>query len=73
MCLSCNLTEEFVEGVDYAVSRANRDYVNNKSEITLSKNLFFDDRSKHINTCYRFIRECIKRKEIQSKYVKSHY
>ncbi|KAH9669584.1 hypothetical protein KPL70_021844 [Citrus sinensis] len=45
--------------------------VDNKSAIALSKNLVFHDRSKHIDTRYHFIRECIARKEVQIKYVKS--
>ncbi|KAH9781064.1 hypothetical protein KPL71_008321 [Citrus sinensis] len=39
-------------------------YVVNKSAIALSKNPVFHDRSKHINTLYHFIRECIARKEV---------
>ncbi|KAH9735937.1 hypothetical protein KPL71_017913 [Citrus sinensis] len=45
--------------------------VDNKSAIALSKNPVFHDRSKHIDTRYHFIRECIARKEVQVKYVKS--
>ena len=43
----------------------------NKSTIALSKNPVFHDRSKHIDTRYHFIRECIARKKVQIKYVKS--
>ena len=39
--------------------------------VALSKNLIFHDQSKHIDTHYHFIRECIARKEVQIKYVKS--
>ncbi|KAH9672319.1 hypothetical protein KPL70_017676 [Citrus sinensis] len=39
--------------------------------IALSKNPVFHDQSKHIDTRYHFIRECIARKEVQIKYVKS--
>ncbi|KAH9697038.1 hypothetical protein KPL71_023433 [Citrus sinensis] len=45
--------------------------VDNKLAIALSKNPVFHDRSKHIDTRYHFIRECIARKEVQIKYVKS--
>ena len=45
--------------------------VDNKLAIALSKNPIFHDRSKHIDTRYHFIRECIARKEVQIKYVKS--
>ncbi|KAH9697055.1 hypothetical protein KPL71_023445 [Citrus sinensis] len=44
--------------------------VDKKSAIALSKNPIFHDRSKHIDTRYHFIRECIARKEVQIKYVK---
>ena len=46
-------------------------YVDNKSTIVLFKNSVFHDRSKHIDTRYHFIRECIAGKEVQIKYVKS--
>ncbi|KAH9706546.1 hypothetical protein KPL70_012251 [Citrus sinensis] len=45
--------------------------IDKKSAIALSKNPVFHDRSKHIDTRYHFIRECIARKEVQIKYVKS--
>ncbi|KAH9725216.1 hypothetical protein KPL70_007788 [Citrus sinensis] len=45
--------------------------VDNKPTIALSKNPVFHDRSKHIDTRYHFIRECLARKEVQVKYVKS--
>ncbi|GKC39754.1 retrovirus-related pol polyprotein from transposon TNT 1-94 [Tanacetum coccineum] len=38
-------------------------YVDNKSAIDLAKNLVYHDQSKHINTCYHLIRECIARKD----------
>ena len=45
--------------------------MDNKSAIALSKNPVFHDRNKHIDTRYHFIRECIARKEVQIKNVKS--
>ena len=45
--------------------------VDNKSAIALAKNPGFHDRSKHIDTCYHFIRECVTSKQVQLKYVKS--
>ena len=45
--------------------------VDNKSTIALSKNPVFHDRSKHIDTRFHFIRECISKKEIHVKYVKT--
>ncbi|GKA50999.1 hypothetical protein Tco_0744195, partial [Tanacetum coccineum] len=40
-------------------------YVDNKSAIDLAKNPVYHDRSKHINTGYHFIRECIARKDVR--------
>ena len=40
-------------------------YVDNKSAIALFKNPVFHDRSKHIDTHYHCIRECIIRKNVQ--------
>nr|GEX95606.1 ribonuclease H-like domain, reverse transcriptase, RNA-dependent DNA polymerase [Tanacetum cinerariifolium] len=43
--------------------------VDNKSPIALIKNLVFHRRSKHIDTKYHFIRECVEREDIQVKFV----
>ncbi|GJS95906.1 retrovirus-related pol polyprotein from transposon TNT 1-94 [Tanacetum coccineum] len=40
-------------------------YVDNKSAINLAKNPVYHDRSKHINTRFHFIRECIARKDVR--------
>ncbi|MCF8701902.1 DDE-type integrase/transposase/recombinase, partial [Corynebacterium sp. MC-10] len=45
--------------------------VDNKSALALAKNPVFHDRSKHIDTRYHYIRECITRKDVQVEYVKS--
>nr|GEX95607.1 ribonuclease H-like domain, reverse transcriptase, RNA-dependent DNA polymerase [Tanacetum cinerariifolium] len=42
--------------------------VDNKSAITLMKNLVFHGRSKHTDTKYHFIRECVEREDIQVKF-----
>nr|GFA88155.1 ribonuclease H-like domain, reverse transcriptase, RNA-dependent DNA polymerase [Tanacetum cinerariifolium] len=47
--------------------------VDNKSTITLMKNPVFHERSKHIDTKYHFIRECIEREDIQVKFVNKEY
>lgn len=44
-------------------------YVDNKSAIALMKNPVFHGRSKHINTRFHFIRECIERGEIIVEHV----
>ncbi|KAA0059797.1 putative mitochondrial protein [Cucumis melo var. makuwa] len=46
-------------------------HVDNKSTIVLAKNPVFHDRSKHIDTRFHFIRDCISRKEVQVEYVKT--
>ena len=46
-------------------------FVDNKSALALTKNPVFHDRSKHIDTRYHFIQECIARKEVQLEFVKS--
>ncbi|KAK3040229.1 hypothetical protein RJ639_028942 [Escallonia herrerae] len=45
--------------------------VDNKSALELAKNPMFHERSKHIDTKYHFIRECVSKKEIELEYVKS--
>ncbi|KAG6416730.1 hypothetical protein SASPL_124166 [Salvia splendens] len=45
--------------------------VDNKFAIALSKNPVFHNQSKHIDTRYHYIRECVANQEIQVKYVKS--
>ncbi|GJW27479.1 ribonuclease H-like domain, reverse transcriptase, RNA-dependent DNA polymerase [Tanacetum coccineum] len=47
--------------------------VDNKSAIALMKNLVFHGRSKHIDTKYHFIRECIEREDIQVEFVSGEY
>nr|GEU99311.1 zinc finger, CCHC-type [Tanacetum cinerariifolium] len=47
--------------------------VDNKSAISLMKNLVFHGRSKHIATNYHFIRECVERKDIQVEFVNGEY
>ncbi|GKA66765.1 ribonuclease H-like domain, reverse transcriptase, RNA-dependent DNA polymerase [Tanacetum coccineum] len=47
--------------------------VDNKSAIALMKNPVFHGRSKHIDTKYHFIRECVKRGDIQVKFVSGEY
>ncbi|KAJ0502363.1 putative RNA-directed DNA polymerase [Helianthus annuus] len=44
--------------------------VDNKSAIALMKNPVFHGRSKHINTRFHFIRECIEREEVRVEYVR---
>ena len=47
-------------------------FVDNKSAIALAKNPVFHDRSKHIDTRYHYIRECVTSKNVQLEYVKTN-
>ncbi|XP_074351522.1 secreted RxLR effector protein 161-like [Apium graveolens] len=46
-------------------------HIDNKSAINLAKNLVFNGRSKYIDICYHFIRECVERGDIIVKHVSS--
>jgi hypothetical protein len=45
--------------------------VDNKSSIALSKNPMHHDRSKHIDTRYHFVRDCVERGEVNIGHVKT--
>ncbi|KAG7553295.1 hypothetical protein ISN45_Aa06g038290 [Arabidopsis thaliana x Arabidopsis arenosa] len=47
-------------------------FMDNKSAIALAKNPVFHDRSKHIDTRYHYIRECVNKKDVLLEYVKTH-
>nr|GEZ70318.1 ribonuclease H-like domain, reverse transcriptase, RNA-dependent DNA polymerase [Tanacetum cinerariifolium] len=47
--------------------------VDNKSAIALMKNPVFHGRSKHIDTKYHFIRECVERDDIQVEFVSGEH
>nr|GEW94378.1 ribonuclease H-like domain, reverse transcriptase, RNA-dependent DNA polymerase [Tanacetum cinerariifolium] len=47
--------------------------VDSKSSIALMKNLVFYGRSKHIDTKYQFIRECVEREGIQVEFISGEY
>nr|GEU31468.1 zinc finger, CCHC-type [Tanacetum cinerariifolium] len=47
--------------------------VDNKSAIALMKNPVFHERSKHIDTKYHFIRECVEREDIQVEFITGEY
>ncbi|RDX94081.1 Copia protein, partial [Mucuna pruriens] len=46
-------------------------HIDNKSTQVLAKNPVFHERSKHIDTRYHFIRECIVKKEVELLHVKT--
>lgn len=45
-------------------------YINKKSTHALAKNPVFYDRSKHIDTRYHFVRECIAKKKVELVFMK---
>ncbi|GKV20502.1 hypothetical protein SLEP1_g30621 [Rubroshorea leprosula] len=47
-------------------------YVDKKSSIALAKNPQFHERSKHIDTRYHYVRQCVEDKVVQLIFVKSH-
>ncbi|GKA83254.1 ribonuclease H-like domain, reverse transcriptase, RNA-dependent DNA polymerase [Tanacetum coccineum] len=47
--------------------------IDNKSIIALMKDPVFHGRSKHIDTKYHFIRECVEREDIQVEFVSEEY
>lgn len=46
--------------------------VDNQSAIMLSKNLVFHDRSKHIDTKFHFIRDCIEEGRVDVEFIGTH-
>jgi hypothetical protein len=47
-------------------------YINNSSFIALTKNHVFYDRSKHIDTRFHYLWDCIINKKVEVKYVKTY-
>jgi hypothetical protein len=45
--------------------------VDNKSAIALSKNPVHHDRSKHIDTRFHFIRDCVEKGEVEIDHVRT--
>jgi len=48
-------------------------YMDNSSVIALAKNPIFHDRSKHIDTRFHYLRDCIANKEVEVKYAKTQH
>jgi len=46
-------------------------YVDTSSAIALAKNPVFDDKSKHIDTRFHYLKDCIANKKVEVKYVKT--
>lgn len=45
--------------------------IDNKSAIALAKNPVHDERSKHIDTKYHFIRDCVRKGDIDVEHVRT--
>ena len=71
MCLSCLIIES-TKRVEFVIRRVDKVFVDNKLVITLAKNPIYHDQNKHIDTRYHYIRECIARKDVHLKYMKTH-
>jgi hypothetical protein len=66
------LVEKVIKGTTHGRKEATDIFVDNKSAIALVKNPVFHDRSKHIDTRFHFLRECIVKNEVEVKFVKTH-
>jgi len=45
--------------------------MDNSSSISLGKNLVFHNRSKHIDTKFHYLQDCITNKEVEVKFIKT--
>lgn len=70
-CLPSNLFSDFVKWSSFATRWSNRNFVDNKSALPLSKSPLFSDRSKHISMKYHFVRDCIDKQYVELKFVMS--
>ncbi|KAK3037884.1 hypothetical protein RJ639_032114 [Escallonia herrerae] len=61
----------FFKELHFEQTEATKIMLDNKSAISLAKNPVFHDRSKHIETKYHFIRQCIENMQVEVGYVKS--
>ena len=66
--MSCYLVTKLAKGVEPTT----KIFVDNKSAIALTKNPVLHDRSKHIDTRYHYIRECVTKMDVQLEYVKTN-
>ena len=57
--------------LNFAQEEATEIFVDNQSAIALAKNPVFHDRSKHIDTKYHFIRECMANMEVRMTHARS--
>ena len=68
VCQGIWLSRLLAELLDVQVPKV-RLLVDNKSAIALSKNPVYHDRSKHIDTRYHFVRDCVDRGEVDIDHV----
>jgi hypothetical protein len=69
-CLGVWLRRLHAELVGYDGGAAEL-HIDNKSAIALMKIPVFHDRSKHIQTCYHFIRQCVDDNDIEVQFVRT--
>lgn len=72
-CVCCSILQRnLIKKLGLPQEEPTKISVYNKSAIAFAKKPVFHNRSKHIDTRYYYIRECIRRKGIQLEYVKAH-
>ena len=71
MCLLFHMTKKIIERIMNATREATEIF--NSSTIILAKNPVFHDKSKHIDTRFHYLRDCIANKKIKVKYMKTQY
>ena len=57
------LIEDFIENFDLCID--------NKSAIEISRNPVYHGRTKHIEVCYHFIRNCVEEDKVKVKYIRT--
>lgn len=70
--MPCYMVRRLLQELYIEQSEAIKIMIDNESVEVLAKNPVFHDRSKHIDTRYHFIRECIFKKAIESKHVRTN-
>jgi len=53
------------------LEKPTKTYIDNSLVIALAKNPVFHDRSKHIDTRFHYLQDCIANKEVEVKYMKT--
>ena len=72
MCMYAIWLRNLLKELSLPQEEPTKIFVDNKSTIALAKNPVFHDRSKHIDTRYHYIRECVTKMDVQLEYVKTN-